>query len=269
MRKFGLFHPLVLSFYSQPLYADVARNWRGITFLYLLLVLALCWVPGMVKMQTGLSKFIKKDAPALVQQIPRVSIINGEVSTDVETPYYINDPDSGKTLMILDLTGEFTSLEGTGAKMLLTRNQLIAEKSAIETRTYDLSGIKNFSIDRATIEGWLQLARSWLVPLLFPIILLFSYCYRLFQALVYGLIGLIIAQVLHVPLGLMASVRLAIIAITPVLILDTLLGLTEFRLPAWWLLGFAIAMGYLFFGIKAASSAPPPGETPGPQPGQG
>jgi hypothetical protein len=66
----------------------------------------------------------------------------------------------------------------------------------------------------------------------------------------------------------MASVRLAIIAVTPGLILDTLFPLVKLRPPAWWLLGFAIAMGYLFFGIKAATAAPPQAATTRPQPGQ-
>ena len=76
MRRFGLLHPLVLAFYSQPLYQDVARNWRGITFLYLLIVLALTWLPGMVKVQRDMSEFVRKDAPAVLRQIPRVSIIS-------------------------------------------------------------------------------------------------------------------------------------------------------------------------------------------------
>ena len=269
MRKFGLLHPLVLAFYSPPLYQDVARNWRGITFLYLLLVLALSWLPGMFSMQKGLSGFVTKDAPEGLKQFPRISIINGEVTTDVETPYSIKDPESGKTFIIIDLTGEFTSLEGTEAKMLLTRNQLIAQKSTMETRTYDLSGIKEFTIDRTRIEGWLQLARTWLVTLLFPFVLLFSYCYRLFQVFVYGLIGLIIAKLLKTPLAYMASVRLAIVAITPMLILDTILSLVKFHVPAWWLLGFAIAMGYLFFGVKASAVPQPSVEPFTPPPPQG
>jgi hypothetical protein len=88
------------------------------------------------------------------------------------------------------------------------------------------------------------------------------------QTFIYGLIGLIIAKLLHVPLAYMASVRLAIIAVTPGLILDTLFPLVKLRPPAWWLLGFAIAMGYLFFGIKAATAAPPQAATTRPQPGQ-
>lgn len=268
MRQFGLFHPLALSFYSQPLYRDVARNWRGITFLYLLIVLALCWVPSMVQLQTGLTKFIQKDAPAIVQQVPPIKITDGKVSTNVETPYTIKDPESGKPFIVIDLTGKFTSLAGTGARMLLTHNQFIAQQSAAETRTYDLSGVKSFSIDRETISRWLQLAQTWLVVLVFPIVLLFSYGYRVVQTFVYGLIGLIVAKSLHVPLGLMASVRLAIIAITPVLIADTLLDIVKFHPPAWWLMCFAVAMGYLIFGIKAATTTPPPIAAPCPQPGQ-
>ena len=265
MRKFGLFHPLVLSFYSQPLYQDAAKNWRGAAFLYLLLVLGLSLLPTMVTMQRGMSKFVAEDAPGVLQQIPRVSIIDGEVSTDVETPYDIIDPETGKTMIIIDPDGGLDSLEGSDAKVLITRNQLIAKQRPRETRVYDLSGIKNFTIDRARVAGWLEAARVWLVPLLFPFILLALYCFRLFQAFVYGLIGLIFAKLLHVRLGLMASVALAIIAITPLLVLDTIFGVAKFQPPVWWLFGFIIAMCYLFFGVRANAAAPPPAQTPGPQ----
>lgn len=266
MRKFGIFHPLVLSFYSQPLYQDVAKNWRGAAFLYLLLVLALYLLPTMVTMQRGMTRFVEREAPGVLKQIPRVSIIDGEVSTDVETPYHIIDPENGKTIIILDPDGGLNSLEGTDAKVLITRHQLIAKQRPRETRVYDLSGIKNFTVDRARVEGWLHVASVWLVPLLFPLMLVALYCFRLFQALVYGLIGLIFAKLLHVRLGLMASVALAIIAITPVLVLDVVFGLAKFRPPAWWLIGFIIAMCYLFFGVRANAATPSPtAAPPGPQ----
>ncbi len=268
MRKFGLFHPLVLSFFSQPLYQDVARNWRGITFLYLLLLLAICWLPHMFRLQAELTKFVEKDSARALQQIPRISINNGEVSTDVETPYFINDPDTGKPFVIIDLTGEFESLAGTEAKVLVTKNQVFVRNRPTETRVYDLSGIKEFSVDRARVEGWLELAQRWFVIILFPFTLSFVYGYRLVQAFIYGLIGLIVAKILHASLPYMALVRLAIIAVTPVLILDTVISLSKVRVPAWWLIGFLIAIGYLFFGIKAATAPPQPAETPGPQLGQ-
>src|SRR2546426_3324312 len=44
MRRYGILHPLLLSFFSRSLYRDVGRTWKGIGFLYLLLLLALSWV---------------------------------------------------------------------------------------------------------------------------------------------------------------------------------------------------------------------------------
>ncbi len=268
MRKFGLFHPLFFSFFSQPLYQDVARNWRGLIFLYLLLALAICWLPLMARLQAQVTKFVEEESPRALQQIPRVTITNGEVSTDVETPYFINDTDTDKPFIIIDLTGEFESLAGTEARVLVTRNQVFVKNKPHETRVYDLSGVKEFSVDRARVEGWLQLVQKWLVVILFPFTVFFAFCYRVMQAFIYGLIGLIFAKILHAPLGYMASVRLAIIAVTPVLILNTVVTLSKVRIPAWWLIGFLIAMGYLFFGVKAATAAPEPGGSPASQPGQ-
>ena len=171
--------------------------------------------------------------------------------------------------MIIDLTGTFSSLEGSEAKLLLTKKQVFAKKSAAETRVYDLSWVKKFSIDRSTITGWLQVARNWLVVVTFPVVLVFSYGYRLFQAFIYGLIGLIFVKISHAPLDYMGLVRLAFIAITPVLLLDTVLTLVKVHIPFWWLICFLIAMGYLYFGVRANSVAQPQAGAAGRQPGIG
>jgi hypothetical protein len=42
MRRYSIFHPLVLAFYSKPLYQDVGRRWKGTGLGYLLLLLAVC-----------------------------------------------------------------------------------------------------------------------------------------------------------------------------------------------------------------------------------
>jgi hypothetical protein len=53
------------------------------------------------------------------------------------------------------------------------------------------------------------------------------------------------------------AVRLAVMAVTPVIVVTTLLDVFAKTPPYWWLLCFAIAMWYLFFGVKAAAEAPP------------
>jgi hypothetical protein len=257
MTRYHILAPLVLSFYSKSLYQDVGRNWRGKAFLYLLLLVIISWVPVLIRMQADFAKFVDSEGSGMVQQMPHITIKNREVSTDVETPYFIKNPKTGKTVIIIDLTGKFTSLEGSEAGFLLTKNQLIAKRSARETRVYDLSSVTDLSIDRPTMERWLRFARGWLGVVLFPVAVAGSYAYRLVQAFIYGLIGLLFAKYSHASLDYMALVRLELITITPVLLLDTVLDLSSVKVPYWPFLCFLIAMGYLYFGVKA-NAAPPP-----------
>ena len=92
MKRYTIIHPLFMSFFSKSLYKDVARNWKGVNFLYLFLLLALCWIPETIKFQSGLSDFIKNDAPGIVEQIPEITIYQGEVSTDPPGIHSIKDP---------------------------------------------------------------------------------------------------------------------------------------------------------------------------------
>jgi hypothetical protein len=56
-------------------------------------------------------------------------------------------------------------------------------------------------------------------------------------------------------------VRLSVIAITPVLMMDTLLGFLDLPFGVYMcgggLLAFLISMGYLYFGLKANSEPEP------------
>lgn len=222
MKRYSIFHPLVLSFFSKSLYRDVAKHWRGTGLLYL-------------------------------AQIPAVTISNGQVSTDATMPYFIKDPKTGANIAIIDTTGQYKTLEDTDAKLLLTKSKLIFSKSATETQTYDLSGVQSFYVDRARVEGWLGIVGSWFGPALYPLAVLFSFIFRAIQMLIYALVGMLFVQILHANLSFKTLMRLAAISITPVLVLDLLLGLLAVHIPGWWLLGIVIALGYLFLAVKVNS----------------
>ncbi len=251
MRKHSVWDALVLSFYSKPLYHDIATQWRGTGFAYLLLLLTFCWIPEMAKMQVGMTKWVRGDGTQLVKQIPPIDIKDGEVSTDVATPYFIKDPAKGTVIGIIDLTGQYTSLENTPANMLLTKHTFFTRNSASEVRSYDLKNVKSFHLDQNRVQGWLNLAGSWLVVILYPFALLFSFMYRIVQALIYGVCGLIISKAVKVQLEYLTLLRLAAVAVTPAIILDTVRSVASISIPYWNLLCFLIAMGYLYFAVTA------------------
>ena len=257
MKRFGLFHPLWMSFYSPSLYRDVAQHWTGTGFLYLLMLLALCWIHPIVQLQHKVAGMIETLGPAVLAQIPTISIHQGQVSIQEPQPYVVSVPGSGAPLLIVDTTGQ-TTPESTDAFLLLTKHQVIARKSPSETRTYELAGIQDLTIDRAAVESILAATRRYLAPASYPAALLGSYVYRILQVLLYASIGMGFASLVKAPLEFPELLRLASIAVTPAIVADTLRGVLEIDSSyVWWIFCFLLSMGYLLFAVRVNSAAQP------------
>ena len=258
MRRYNIVQPYLLSFFSKDLYVDVARNWPGFGLVYLLLLLALAWVPTVVQVHLGVARFVEKNGQALVAQVPKITITNGQVSLDPPGPHYIKDPESGSVIVILDTSADIGVLgKYPEAVVLLTRTQVITrEEKRGQTRVQDLAGINSFSLDQAGTRRFLSILKNAIGFIFYPFALLFSFIYRTIQVLLYAVIGLAMAGIAKSKIEYGTLVRLACIAVTPVILVDTVLGLLSATPPYWWLLCFIIAMWYLWFGVKAATEAP-------------
>ena len=254
MRKFSIIHVPFMSFFSKDLYIDVGLNWKGVCFVYLLLLLALCWIPTMIKTHMGVSCFIDNKAPAFVEQVPEITIIDGEASIKEPQPYYITAPEGNDVLAIIDTTGKIGSLEDANTMCLLTKSNFIWREGEFETRAFDLSEVEHFVLDSERITGWLETIKKFFVIAISPFALLGSYVYRIVQALIYAAIGLLFASLCKITLSYSALLRLAITAVTPCIIVSTVLGLGGIYLPMFFYL--LAALGYLFFGVKVISQSP-------------
>jgi hypothetical protein len=258
-RKYSRVTALVLSFFSADLYRDVARRWRGIGLLYLILLLALSWLLYAAKLQVGFTRFVQHDAARVLNGFPAITIKNGVVSIDRPEPYVWRDADNGEVILYVDTSNAFDTPEAASAKVKLGRSQLIAKQSEYETRTYDLSRFKYFFVDRARLLGWLQTSSYWIGLGIFVFGLVFTLIWHLIQILIYGAIGLALASMMNARLDYAALVRLAAVAITPAIVLSTVLDLAGVQIPfvGWLYLGLEI--GFLAFAVKAnAQPAMPP-----------
>lgn len=262
MKEYSTINAIYLSFYSKDLYRDVGRHWRKTAFLYLFLLLAVSWIPIMFKMQSRVAGFIDNEAPKLIQQVPEVRIENGTVTTDVETPYVIKNPDTWAPIIIIDTTGKTNSIEGTDALVLITKNRVIMKRNDFETRSIDLSQFDDIVINRSVVRDWADSFRRWFIVFLYPFVLLGSYAYRLIQALLYALIGKLFARNLSLFAGYQTILSLALVAITPIIILNTVYNYLDIIIPFWWLICFIIAMAYLFFAIKSYAHGEPAAANP-------
>ena len=82
------------------------------------------------------------------------------------------------------------------------------------------------------------------------------FIYRLVQSIVNGVLGLIISAILKVTLDFTSLLYIAMVAITPVAIIASIIWATEVEIPAKGWLGFILALGYLSFGILANKPQP-------------
>jgi len=250
MKKQNFIQTLTGSFYNPETYRDAVNLKKGNTFGYLFLLVVLCSIPLMIALISGANNFLKDDGKFIIDQLPEITFNSGVASMEKESPYFIKSK-AGETLFVIDLSDSagITELQGS-AKVLLTKNKLIAQQKETETRTYDLSKFQDFTLNAQKIYSWLTY--SWIVYIIiFVFMLIFFYIYRLVQALFNALLGLIISSFMKINLDFTSLVYITIVAITPVAILASIVWATDLQIPAKGWLGFILALGYISFGIMA------------------
>lgn len=253
MSKYTIFHIPLLSFYSTDLYRDMAFNKKGIGFGYLFLLLAVCWLILVIAADSYISESLDKYAPALINQVPVITITDGQASIEESQPYYIDDPESGAPIAVIDTTGTINSLDDTEAVVLLTRTHAIFEKNQFETRSFDLREVGDFVIDRNLLEGLVDATKTYTPFVIYPIALAGSYFYRIIQMLIYAAIGLIFVSICKAKLDYDQLLRLSVVAVTPCILINTLLMVIGAKLPMAGFMFFALAMIYLYLGVKATT----------------
>ena len=258
MKKYSIYHAPFMSFYSGDFYRDVGLNWSGTGFGYLFLLLLLCLVPKAVRFQFSLTDFAEHGAPELIIQVPEIKIVNGEASSLAEQPYTIHAPGTGKPLAIVDTTGATVSLEGSEAFLLVKKTEILVKSSPQETRKVSLREISNFKLNQNVINYVMGLVSSYGLLLFASLELVGGFLFRMAQALLYGALGLGIANLLGASVPYNTLLRLSVMAVTPVIIVTTSADVAGFKIPHAWLLGFAAAMGFLFLGIKSVSGRQEP-----------
>jgi hypothetical protein len=264
MKQLGPLQALWMSFYSQDLYRDVARNWKGIALLYLMLLLALSWLPTPVRWFLGLRAFASAEAPAITRQLPAVRIQNGIMEARPSGRHELLIPDtkaraSDEPLFVIDDSIDVIPADLSVNAVMLTRREFgIIRPSRHERRVYTLTPAADMDVTPDEVRSFLESLQFWVPPIGYLIALTGSVLFRLLQALVYAAIGQGLARRWNAVLDHRSAVRLAVVAMTPVVVIRTLLWMGPGE-PAWylrWPAAFAITVMFLRFGVRAATIQP-------------
>lgn len=247
MQKYKIYQPLLLAFFSKDLYRDVAKNWRGMGFLYLLvLVLILSMLTAFTYYQGRLA-FVNMIQPVIIQ-LPTITINKGKASIKEPVPYTIKASKTNKVIGVIDTSEHPISFQESPAWFMLTKDSFLFKENASTTRTQNLSAVPDQVYDQAKFQKLVMEFSYVITAGLFLLELLFRFCEGVLMILLLGLIAKLLT---HTKLEYQVLCRLAAIAITPAVILAQILEFLHLHIHYGALIYFIISMVYLFYGVEA------------------
>jgi hypothetical protein len=254
MKRFSIIDPLHMSFYSRDLYRDVAANWSTAScVLYLLSLLALCWVPGIIRLDTDISYYVTNEAPKLIAQMPEIVISQGAASIREPQPFIIKDPDTGEPFMIIDTTGGTKNLDNTKAVILLARETLVVKTPDDKQQALELRELGDGTITKPVANAAVERFTEWFGILLYPFAVLFGFVFRAVQAAIIALFGMILTRSLRANLDYRQMLRLSLVAITPLIVFNSLCMFFRLEMPIPLLADLVLLTSYQVFAIRSNS----------------
>jgi hypothetical protein len=251
-------------FWSPAFWRDIGQRGRGIGFWYMFFLLLITWGIVFVKGYGSYKKFQAEEAPKVISQFPTITVKKGTATVDPPEPREIRDPESGKVFAVIDTTGAATAPPPEKPSILLTQTTLSMRNEQNQVQTVQLSDLPDFQIDQAKLYKWVDQGRTYYWTIALPLLVLLSLVWRKFLMLIFALIGLAMASGTGARVRFGGLMCLAAVAMTPIILIDTVLWIAP--VPplgcGWTLIAGAMELILLFLAVRANvpdASAPPPG----------
>ena len=242
----NFFKTIKNSIYSPSFYQQIpTRSFKSSFGYFLLLVLILTAIksltligPLISELPNQLQTVIKETVNCYPKDL-EIKITNGQISTNVKEPYFIDscgtEPETNQPLLVIDTQTPFskTQLDQYKVTAWLTKDSIIYKKSDLETRSYSLTEIKDFKLNKTFIDSLSNMIAPWLkfVGPAFMFVafigIYLSYDFKLIYLLILAIVIWLIATIFKRDISYGQSYKLGLYAITLGLIVELLASLTS------------------------------------------
>ena len=182
--------------------------------------------------------------------LPEIVIEKGIASVNAPQPWRT---EKEGFVVIMDTTGAVRDLDDSYAQgLLFTRDKLILKRGAYETRRYDLSKIDSFRLNSGSIRRFRQVGQWLFPPLLAVILFLYFWLGKFSQIIFFSLISLLANWFSKRNFSYTTLLTLGIYAITPPLLLVTLVTLLGIEIRFFEMIYLAIYAALLVTAVLHA-----------------
>ena len=220
-KRYRIWHLPALSFYSKPFYRDVAARWKGTNLGYICLLLAICLFPAVRNTSLRTINAIDRYRDVYLMQIPPIQLTDGILTVHAPQPYSIIE--GNRTVLLIDTTGSIQTPEEVDALGLLTRTQLHLRQLKQPTVVYDLKDFGNLILNQEIAGDLIFRMKRLVTPVFYVTIYLVSLALCIVAVLLLAAIARQLATMQKKSLTYKAGMRIAVVALTPAMIVGAVL----------------------------------------------
>lgn len=236
-------------------YNSIKNNRFSRSFVYLLLLFLIIYCVNGTRTFIATRIGVDELAASLSTSIPEFRLEDGEFSFEGEMPYYISS--STDEAFVIDTTGQLSEsvLKDVSSGMLITKNMLYVKRSEIETREFSLTELKGITLTKSKVLEFLP-KLSWIVFIFIAFGFIFVLGWKLLNAVILALVGLIISAVMKRRLKYGNLLNISIYALTLPMLIQLAVNLYGYPIPNFWLIYWGISILYVSMAVKSSKDEP-------------
>ena len=244
-----------LCWFSRDFYNEVAHNWQGVAFRFLMVVLGLFSGIVALSFQFQVDEYLNGFIIPIIQKAPELNLEEGKLSMDRQSPYIIEDPRSKgehKPIMIFDLAEDAPMPDSNLDGMFFIRDKEVLQYGG-QRQIVDLNGTWKTPLFPKDFLKSLGQIKVWSGTAVFLALFTASFLVISIQVFLYGLLAYVLSGLLRRPLQFVQAARLATVALLPVITMDFLQRITGVFVPLWTMVSVLMTIAYLTFAIRSIS----------------
>ncbi len=247
------------SFYDTKLYLAVVQAWKGMGYTYLF-VLSLCISALMIgQILYSLHVQISDDhINSIIDSIPVITVQDGRAISDIEEPCDVPLSQARNLTLRIDMQSDPNTLKTVGIEQgfILYAEQfdIISEQKVL--RTYPLDKLENGRYDREKLISAWSFIKNVMPFLIFIPVAMGMWFKYIVRALIVTVVSYIMTASMKDEYDFAVRMRMSAIAVTPPLIIDTIMLLTLSRpLSIFAVIGIATLFVYVMIRVNRSPNS--------------